>query len=87
MALLLLAIAEFQFGGTPERAARSRSRARYLRLDGRCCSPNRADATLMDVARANALGWLRAVPSADRVLLVRADASSHSRHLLGTRSP
>ena len=28
----------------------------------------------MDLARASALGWLRAVPSADRVLLVRADA-------------
>ena len=28
----------------------------------------------MDLARANALGWLRAVPAADRVLLVRADA-------------
>ena len=29
--------------------------------------------TLMDAARANALGWLRAVPPSDRVLLVRAD--------------
>ena len=27
----------------------------------------------MDVARANALGWLRAVPPTDRVLVVRAD--------------
>ncbi len=27
----------------------------------------------MDLARANAIGWLRAVPPADRVLLVRAD--------------
>ncbi len=37
-------------------------------------APNRNDATLMDLARANALGWLRAVPTADRVLVVRADA-------------
>ena len=36
--------------------------------------PNRPNATLMDLARASALGWLRAVPAADRVLLVRADA-------------
>ena len=28
----------------------------------------------MDLARANAIGWLRAVPTSDRVLLVRADA-------------
>ena len=76
MALLLLAIAEFQFG--------NRQNARHdhvLVLDTSAWmgallprSPNRADATLMDLARANAIGWLRAVPTSDRVLVVRADA-------------
>ncbi len=74
MLLLLLAIAEFQFGGS-----RNARRDHVLVLDtsawmGASLPNNRANATLMDVARASALGWLRAVPSADRVLLVRADA-------------
>ncbi len=73
MLLLLLAIAEFQFGGN-----RNSRRDHVLVLDTSAWMgaslPNRANATLMDVARASALGWLRAVPSADRVLLVRADA-------------
>src|SRR5580704_2900157 len=66
MALLLLAIAEFQFGGR-----QNARRDHVLVLDTSAwmgaALPNRANATLMDVARANALGWLRAVPSADRV--------------------
>jgi hypothetical protein len=76
MLLLLLAIAEFQFGG--RQGAR---RDHVLVLDTSAWmgallpkAPNRNDATLMDLARANALGWLRAVPTADRVLVVRADA-------------
>jgi hypothetical protein len=76
MVLLLLAIAEFQFGG--RQGAR---RDHVLVLDTSAWmgallprAPNRNDATLMDLARANALGWLRAVPTADRVLVVRADA-------------
>ena len=57
-------------------AARSCARAGYLRVDGRFVAEgaHRNDATLMDLARANALAWLRAVPTADRVLVVRADA-------------
>src|SRR5580700_10112775 len=77
MLLLLLAIAEFQFGGS-----RSARRDHVLVLDTSAWmgaalprnASNGTNATLMDVARASALGWLRAVPSADRVLLVRADA-------------
>src|SRR6266699_2709752 len=76
MLLLLLAIAEFQFGGR-----QNARRDHVLVLDTSAWmgaalpnTPNRRGATLMDVARASALGWLRAVPSADRVLLVRADA-------------
>jgi hypothetical protein len=72
MALLLLAIAEFQFGGTI-----NKRRDHVLVLDTSAWMgaslPNRPNLTLMDVARANAIGWLRAVPPSDRVLLVRAD--------------
>ncbi len=76
MALLLLAIAQLQFGG--RQGAR---RDHVLVMDTSAWmgallprAPNRQDATLMDLARANALAWLRAVPETDRVLLVRADA-------------
>ena len=77
MALLLLAIAEFQFGG--RQGAR---RDHVLVMDTSAWmgallprTPNRQqDASLMDLARANALAWLRAVPTGDRVLLMRADA-------------
>lgn len=72
MALLLLALAEFQFGG-----ALNKRRDHVLILDTSAwmgaALPNRSDTTLMDLARANAIGWLRAVPATDRVLLVRAD--------------
>src|ERR1700690_3087285 len=98
MALLLLAIAEFQFGGTL-----NKRRDHVLVLDtsawmganmpganmpganmpganmpganmpGANLPGDRGNMTLMDSARANALGWLRAVPPTDRVLLVRAD--------------
>jgi hypothetical protein len=80
MALLLLAVAEIQFGGS-----HSARRDHVLVMDTSAWmgallprSANRpnaaADATLMDLARANAIAWLRAVPAADRVLVVRADA-------------
>jgi hypothetical protein len=72
MGLILLAVAEFQFGGSL-----NRRRDHVLVLDTSAWMaaslPGRADTTLMDAARANALGWLRAVPATDRVLLVRAD--------------
>ncbi|MEP6716605.1 MAG: VWA domain-containing protein [Terriglobia bacterium] len=72
MALLLLAMSEFQFGGSL-----NKRRDHVLILDTSAWMgaslPGHADSTLMDSARANALGWLRAVPSTDRVLLVRAD--------------
>ncbi|HKD08790.1 MAG TPA: BatA and WFA domain-containing protein [Bryobacteraceae bacterium] len=72
MAFLLLALAEFQFGG-----ALNKRRDHVLILDTSAWMgaglPNRPGATLMDLARANAIAWLRAVPSSDRVLLVRAD--------------
>jgi hypothetical protein len=73
MLLLLLAIAELHWGGT----MRAR-RDHVLILDTsawmRAGAPGRPNATLMDMARANAISWLRAVPASDRVLLVRADA-------------
>jgi hypothetical protein len=72
MGLLLLALAEFQFGGLI-----NKRRDHVVVLDTSAwmsaALPGRAGATLIDVARANALGWLRAVPASDRVLLVRAD--------------
>lgn len=73
MLLLLLAIAELHWGG----ASGSR-RDHVLILDTsawmRAGAPGRPNGTLMDLARANAISWLRAVPESDRVLLVRADA-------------
>lgn len=72
MLLLLLAIAEFQFGG-----GINKRRDHVLILDTSAWMgasvPGRANATLMDLARANAIAWLRAVPPSDRVLVVRAD--------------
>jgi len=72
MLLLLLAIAGFTVGGR-----QNARRDHVLVLDTSAWMgallPNRPDATLMDLARANALGWLRAVPVADRVLVLRAD--------------
>jgi len=73
MALILLAIAQFQLG-----SRRNVRRDHVLVLDTSAWMgatvPGRDGATLMDLAKASALGWLRAVPTADRVLLVRADA-------------
>ncbi len=73
MLLLLLAIAELHWGGV----MRAR-RDHVLILDTsawmRAGVAGRPNATLMDLARANAISWLRAVPASDRILLVRADA-------------
>src|SRR5580658_8705018 len=72
MLLLLLAIAELHWGGSMH--AR---RDHVLIVDAsawmRASAPGRSNATLMDLARANAISWLRAVPDSDRVLLLRAD--------------
>jgi len=72
MLLLLLAIAELHWGG----GWRAR-RDHVLIIDTsawmRAGVPGRPNATLMDLARANAISWLRAVPDSDRVLLLRAD--------------
>ena len=83
MLLLILAIAEFQFGGR-----QNARRDHVLVLDTSAWMgallPNRPDATLMDpVCAERALAWLRAVPAADRVLVVRADASCRPRPLPG----
>ncbi len=76
MMLLLLALAQFQFGGR-----RNARRDHVLVLDTSAwmaaslpANGTAANLTLMDSARANALGWLRAVPNGDRVMLIRADA-------------
>jgi hypothetical protein len=73
MLLLLLALAEMRWGGI----GRAR-RDHVLIIDTSAwmtaSAPGRPNATLMDVARASAISWLRAVPDSDRVILVRADA-------------
>ena len=73
MLLLLLAIGELHWGGS----MRAR-RDHVLIIDTsawmRAAVPGRPGANVMDVARANAISWLRAVPDSDRVLLIRADA-------------
>jgi hypothetical protein len=73
MLLLLLAIAELHWGG-PMRARRDHVLIIDTSAWMRAAAPGRPNATLMDLARANAISWLRAVPDSDRVLLVRADA-------------
>ena len=83
MALLLLALAEFQFGGRQSQrrdhvivldtSAWMGAQAPGAQVPGAAQVPNRPGATLMDLAKAGAIGWLRAVPSADRVMLIRAD--------------
>ena len=73
MLLLLLAIAELHWGG-PLHARRDHVLIIDTSAWMRAAAPGRPNATLMDLARANAISWLRAVPDSDRVLLVRADA-------------
>ena len=73
MLLILLAIAQLQWGG--RQGAR---RDHVLVLDDSAWMgavvPGRNGSTLLDVAKASGLGWLRAVPANDRVMLIRADA-------------
>jgi von Willebrand factor type A domain/Aerotolerance regulator N-terminal len=70
MALLLLAIAELVFGGS-----HARERDFVLVLDTSAWMDARVgNGTLMDQARRSALQWLKSVPAADRVMVVRADA-------------
>jgi hypothetical protein len=70
LALLLLAIAQVQWGGAG-RAARDH----VLILDTSAWMSARVGAgRLMDEARSAAKAYLKSVPAADRVMLVRADA-------------
>src|SRR5580700_3617537 len=73
MLLLLLAVAELHWGGI-FRARRDHVLIVDTSAWMRASAPGRPNATLMDLARANAISWLRAVPDSDRVLLIRADA-------------
>jgi len=74
MLLLLLAIAELHWGGGASGARRDHILIIDTSAWMRAGVPGRPNANLMDLARANAISWLRAVPDSDRVLLVRADA-------------
>lgn len=68
--LLLLAAAQLRWG-----AADVTSRDHVLIVDTSAWMMARSEqGTLMDEARSLALGYLRALPSGDRVMLVRADA-------------
>ncbi len=70
MALLLLAVAQLRFGA-PALAGRDH----VIVLDTSSWMMARSGrGTLMDVARQRARQYLRALPSRDRVMLVRADA-------------
>lgn len=70
VALLLLALAQLQLGSRDRT-----SRDHILVLDTSAWMNARtAEGTLMDKARSLARAWLRSVPSADRVMLVRGDA-------------
>jgi hypothetical protein len=72
MALLLLAVADLQWG-----TVSSSRRNHALILDTSAwmgaALPGHPGMTLMDQARADGLAWLRAVPADDRVLVIRAD--------------
>ena len=68
IALLLLAIGQLVLG------SRGRGLDHILILDTSAWMGARTkDAILMDAARASALAYVRSLPSADRVLLIRAD--------------
>ncbi len=75
MLFLLLALAQFQFG---TRANTSRSHVLLLDTSSWMAAelPGSGGKTLLDQAKANALAWLKAVPSKDRVMLIRADGLS-----------
>lgn len=69
--LLLLAIADFQWQGSDE------PRHHAILLDGSAAmlAQTASGATAMDEARQSALAYLAALPSADPVALIRADAA------------
>ena len=70
IALLLLAVAELRWGSADEA-----SRDHVLILDTSAWMGARSPrGTLMDEARSMALAYVRALPSGDRVMVVRADA-------------
>ena len=73
MLFLLLALAQFQFGQR-ENARRDH----VILLDTSswmgAALPGGGNRVLLDQAKANALAWLRAVPTKDRVMLMRADS-------------
>ncbi len=68
--LLLLAIAELQFGRATQRP---RDHVLILETSAWMNSTDRGGGTLMQTARKKGLDYLRAVPSGDRVMVVRAD--------------
>jgi len=68
IALLLLAVAQLRFGGSA-----NESRDHVLVLDTSAWMGARGqDGTLMDEARQRALDYVRALPAADRVMVLRA---------------
>ena len=70
MALLLLALAQLRFG-TPGPSGRDH----VLILETSAWMAARTgNRTLMDIARLRAVQYIRALPSTDRIMLVRADA-------------
>jgi hypothetical protein len=70
MALLLLAVAQLRFG-----AQEAAGRDHVLILETSAWMGARSgNRTLMDIARQRAWQYVRALPSTDRVMLVRADA-------------
>jgi hypothetical protein len=69
MALLLLAVAQLRFG-----AAEPAGRDHVLILETSAWMGARSgNRTLMDIARQRAMQYIRALPAADRVMVVRAD--------------
>ncbi len=70
MALLLLALAQLRFG-TPEATGRDHI---IILETSAWMGARTGNRTLMDIARDRARQYLRALPSRDRVMLVRADA-------------
>jgi len=70
MGLLLAAVAQLRLG-SPDRS----SRDHVLLLDTSAWMAAReGQRALIDEAKVNAIRWLRSLPNADRVMLVRADA-------------
>ena len=71
MGLLLAAIAQLRLG-SPDRS----SRDHVLLLDTSAWTAAKADPQrrLIDEAKVASIRWLRALPSSDRVMVVRADA-------------